>query len=116
MPRSAAAARSGASCQFGAETGIECHPAIHIKRPADYIVRLVGSKPHDRPADIRRLTNSPIREQREETLESGLRFPGSPIDGRADGPGAMALTRIRSGATSWARLRIIIMIPPLDAA
>jgi len=30
-------------------------------------------------------------------------------------PGAMALTRIRTGATFWARLRIIIMIPPLDA-
>ena len=27
----------------------------------------------------------------------------------------MLLTRIRRGATSWARLRISIIIPPLDA-
>jgi len=31
-------------------------------------------------------------------------------------PGAMALTRIRSGATSWARLRINKLTPPLEAA
>ena len=31
-------------------------------------------------------------------------------------PGHMLLTRICKGATSWARLFIIIMMPPLDAA
>ncbi len=31
-------------------------------------------------------------------------------------PGAMALIRIRLGATSWAKLRIIIATPPLEAA
>jgi hypothetical protein len=31
-------------------------------------------------------------------------------------PGAMAFTRIRSAATSWARLRIMSSTPPFEAA
>jgi hypothetical protein len=50
------------------------------KRRADEAVCLVGSKPHGRSTDLFRLANSKITNQREQTVEIGLRFPGLAID------------------------------------
>ena len=83
----------------------------------DDVIRLIRRQPHRGARDVFGFADPLVGNQRHQVCRAppGV-FQAEVLMGVLIAPGAMVLTRIRWGASSWAMLSISISIPPLEAA
>ncbi|KFI19369.1 hypothetical protein IB75_09480 [Nitrosococcus oceani C-27] len=84
----------------GREAGKESHAAVHEQSRAGDVIRGIGAEPDHRSGDVIWLADSFVGHQLHQISIGFRRAPGGSIDRRANAPGPMPLTRMRSGAST----------------
>ncbi len=99
------------------ETRVERHAAIDEQGGTGDVVGVVGGQPHRRARNVLGLADATVGDQPKQLRQRLVVVPSLLVDRRTyRTPGAMALTRMPSTATSCASERVSIRTPPFAEA